>query len=67
MESANQLSLVTTYGIAPVSAALLFSFLAALSRTLASHVSFFRSTFFERRMLFARTPAVVAAPLRTAA
>jgi N-acyl-L-homoserine lactone synthetase len=28
---------------------------------------FFRSTFFERRMLFARTPAVVAAPLRTAA
>jgi hypothetical protein len=28
---------------------------------------FFRSTFFERRMLFARTPAVVAVPLRTAA
>jgi dTMP kinase len=43
LESANQLSLVTTYGIAPVSAALLFAFLAALSRTLASHVSFFRS------------------------
>ena len=43
LESANQLSLVTTYGIAPVSAALLFSFLAAVSRTLADNFTFFRS------------------------
>jgi dTMP kinase len=43
LEAANQLSLVTTYGIAPVSAALLFSLLAAVSRTLANNSTFFRS------------------------
>lgn len=43
LESANQLSLVTTYGIAPVTAALLFTFLAALSGALAEKVRFFRS------------------------
>lgn len=43
LESANQLSLATTYGLAPVTAALLFSLLAILTRTLAAHVRFFRT------------------------
>jgi dTMP kinase len=43
LESANQLSLVTTYGIAPVTAALLFSGLAVVSRTLAENVGVFEA------------------------
>ncbi len=43
LESANQLSLVTTYGITPVAAAGVFSLLALVSRVLAESVSFFRT------------------------
>jgi dTMP kinase len=43
LESANQLSLVTTYGIAPVAAALLFSGLAVVSRSLAENVGIFEA------------------------
>ncbi|MBI1759601.1 MAG: dTMP kinase [Actinobacteria bacterium] len=43
LEAANQLSLATTYGLAPVTAALLFAGLAALSRGLAGQFSFFRT------------------------
>ena len=42
LEEANQLSLVTTYGITPIAAALVFSLLALLTRVLAD-----RSTFFD--------------------
>jgi dTMP kinase len=43
LEGANQLSLLTTYGIAPVTAALLFSGLAVVSRTLAENVGVFQA------------------------
>ena len=43
LEAANQLSLVTTYGITPVVAAGVFSLLALVSRTLAESVPFFRT------------------------
>lgn len=43
LESANQLSLVTTYGFAPVTAALLFSGLAVVSRSLAENVGVFQA------------------------
>lgn len=43
LESANQLSLITTYGITPVAAAILFAFLAWLTRLLAGSVGFFRT------------------------
>lgn len=41
LEEANQVSLVTTYGITPIAAALVFSLLALLTRTLADSVDFF--------------------------
>ncbi len=41
LESANQVSLVTTYGITPVAAALVFSLLALLTQALADRVEFF--------------------------
>lgn len=41
LEAANQVSLVTTYGITPVAAAAVFSLLALLTRTLAETVDFF--------------------------
>jgi len=41
LESANQVSLVTTYGITPVAAALVFSLLALLTRVLADRFEFF--------------------------
>jgi dTMP kinase len=41
LEEANQVSLVTTYGITPVAAALVFSVLALLSRLLADRFAFF--------------------------
>ena len=41
LEAANQVSLVTTYGITPVAAALVFSLLALLTRVLADSVAFF--------------------------
>lgn len=41
IEAANQLSLITTYGLTPVAAAALFSLLALLSKSLAGHFSFF--------------------------
>jgi dTMP kinase len=43
LEAANQVSLVTTYGITPVIAALVFSGLALVSRSLSSSVSFFKT------------------------
>jgi len=43
LEAANQLSLITTYGITPVVAAGVFSLLALVSRELAASVSFFRT------------------------
>jgi dTMP kinase len=43
LETANQLSLITTYGITPVVAAGVFSLLALASRVLAESVSFFRT------------------------
>jgi dTMP kinase len=43
IESANQLSLITTYGITPVLAAALFSVLSLITNVLARHVSFFRT------------------------
>jgi dTMP kinase len=43
LETANQLSLITTYGITPVVAAGVFSLLALVSRVLAESVSFFRT------------------------
>jgi dTMP kinase len=42
LESANQLSLITTYGITPVVAAGVFSLLALLTRELAQTLTFFR-------------------------
>ncbi len=43
LEAANQLQLATTYGATPVAAALLFSLLAIVSRSLARNLTFFRS------------------------
>ena len=43
LESANQVSLVTTYGITPVVAALVFSLLALLTRVLADRFEFFNA------------------------
>jgi dTMP kinase len=41
VEAANQLSLITTYGLTPVAAAALFSFLALISTSLAARFSWF--------------------------
>jgi dTMP kinase len=43
IESANQLSLITTYGVTPVLGAGLFSVLALITNVLARHVEFFRA------------------------
>jgi dTMP kinase len=43
IESANQLSLITTYGITPVLGAALFSILSLITNVLARHLSFFRA------------------------
>jgi dTMP kinase len=43
LETANQLSLITTYGITPVVAAGVFALLALVSRVLAESVPFFRT------------------------
>jgi dTMP kinase len=43
IEAANQLSLITTYGLTPVAAAALFSALALLSNALASRFAFFHT------------------------
>ena len=43
LESANQVSLVTTYGITPVVAAVVFSLLALLTRVLADRFEFFNA------------------------
>jgi dTMP kinase len=43
IEPANQLSLVTTYGITPVLGAVLFSLLSLITNVLARHVHFFRA------------------------
>jgi dTMP kinase len=43
IEAANQLSLITTYGLTPVAAAALFSSLALLSTALSDRFSFFRT------------------------
>lgn len=43
LETANQLSLITTYGLTPVVAAGVFSLLALVSRKLAETVTFFRA------------------------
>ncbi|MDQ1690127.1 MAG: dTMP kinase [Pseudonocardiales bacterium] len=41
LEAANQLSLITTYGLTPVAAAALFSLLALISKALGDRFSFF--------------------------
>jgi dTMP kinase len=41
IEAANQLSLITTYGLTPVAAAALFSLLALISKALGNQFSFF--------------------------
>src|SRR4030095_13537344 len=43
LEEANQVSLVTTYGITPIAAALVFSLLALLTRSLADRFEFFNA------------------------
>jgi len=43
IESANQLSLITTYGVTPVLGAALFSVLALITNVLARHLAFFRA------------------------
>jgi dTMP kinase len=43
VESANQLSLITTYGLTPVLGAALFSLLSLITNVLARHLSFFRA------------------------
>lgn len=43
IESANQLSLITTYGLTPVLGAVLFSVLSLITTVLARHLSFFRA------------------------
>jgi dTMP kinase len=43
IEPANQLSLITTYGITPVLGAALFSVLSLITNVLARHLSFFRT------------------------
>ena len=43
VEAANQLSLITTYGLTPVAAAGLFSMLSLVTRVLARHFSFFEA------------------------
>jgi dTMP kinase len=43
LEAANQLSLITTYGVTPVLGAALFSVLSLITNVLARHLSFFRT------------------------
>ncbi len=43
VEAANQLSLITTYGLTPVAGAGLFSVLALITNVLARHLSFFET------------------------
>jgi len=43
VEAANQLSLITTYGLTPVLGAALFSVLSLITNVLARHLSFFRT------------------------
>ena len=43
VEAANQLSLITTYGITPILGAALFSVLSLITSVLARHLSFFRA------------------------
>ncbi|SOD72068.1 thymidylate kinase [Jatrophihabitans sp. GAS493] len=43
IEAANQLGLITTYGITPVLGALLFAALARITDALAKHLSFFKA------------------------
>lgn len=43
VEPANQLSLITTYGLTPVLGAALFSVLSLITNVLARHLSFFRA------------------------
>lgn len=43
VEAANQLSLITTYGITPVLGAALFSVLSLITNVLARHLSFFQA------------------------
>ena len=43
VEAANQLSLITTYGITPVLGAALFSVMSLITNVLARHLSFFRT------------------------
>jgi dTMP kinase len=43
IEAANQLSLITTYGVTPVLGAALFSVLALITNVLARHLAFFRA------------------------
>jgi dTMP kinase len=43
VEAANQLSLITTYGLTPVLGAALFSVLSLITRVLARHLDFFRA------------------------
>lgn len=61
IESANQLSLITTYGLTPVSAAALFSMLSLISEALAHRVSFFTTNQVGLALYFNATTFLVSA------
>ncbi|WP_430827868.1 dTMP kinase [Candidatus Protofrankia californiensis] len=60
LATANTLSLITTYGSAPLAAAI-FSLLATLSRTLASSVSFFKTSPLDLALYFNAVTFLVSA------
>jgi dTMP kinase len=61
IEAANQLGLVTTYGLTPVMASILFAGLAILSNRLAHHFSWFHSNQVSLSLYFNAVTFVVAA------
>lgn len=61
LESANQLFLITTYGITPVGAAALFAVFAWMSRELAVTVPFFRAHNLDLALYFNAATFVIAA------
>lgn len=63
VEAANQLGLVTTYGLTPVTAAILFSGLAILSKRLANNFEWFHSNQVSLSLYFNAATFVVAAIL----
>ncbi|MGI8879433.1 MAG: dTMP kinase [Jatrophihabitans sp.] len=63
VEAANQLGLVTTYGLTPVTAAILFSGLAILSKRLAKNFEWFHSNQVSMSLYFNAATFIVAAIL----